>query len=51
LDLQVSIGFRTSIVPLLEHAAVRAANRTADKKRKKKKDEEKMNGGRRSERG
>ena len=40
IELPVGLGFRASIAPLLEHAAVRAANHAADEKRKKK-DEEK----------
>jgi hypothetical protein len=35
-------GFRTSILPLPEHVAVRVANCFVDEKRKKKKDEEKV---------
>ena len=36
------MGFRASIAPLLEHVAMRVANRTADEKRKKEKDDKKV---------
>ena len=39
IELPVDLGFRASITLLPEHAAVRAANRAADKWRKKEKDD------------
>ena len=40
IELPVGLVFRDSIVPLPEHAAVRAANHTTYEQRKKKKDDE-----------
>ena len=43
IELPAGLVFRDSVAPLLEHAAMRAANRAADEQRKmKKKDDEKM---------
>ena len=39
IELPMGLVFWDSVTPLLEHAAVRAANRAADEQRKKKKDE------------
>ena len=36
VELPAGLGFRASVAPLPEHAAVRAANRIVDEKRKKK---------------
>ena len=41
IELPVGLVFRDSIVPLLEHAAVRLVNCTVDEERKKKDDKEK----------
>jgi len=41
VELPVGLGFWASIVPLPEHTAVWAMNRTADEKRKKEKDNKK----------
>ena len=40
IELPVGLVFRDSITPLLEHAAMRAANHVTDERRKKKKDDE-----------
>ena len=39
IELSAGLVFRDSIAPLPEHAAVRAANRTADENRKNEKDD------------
>ena len=41
IELPMGMGFQASIVPLPEHAAVRAVNCTMDEKRKKEKDDKK----------
>ena len=41
IELLVGLVFQDSIMPLLEHVAVRAANHATDKQRKKKDDGEK----------
>ena len=40
IELPVDLGFRAFIVPLPEHATVRAVNRATDERRKKDKDDE-----------
>ena len=40
IELPVGLVFIDSVVPLLEHTAVRAANHAVDEKWKKKKDDE-----------
>lgn len=42
VELPVGLGFRTSIAPLPEHAALRAMNRATDEKNKKVKDDKKV---------
>ena len=39
-ELSVRLVFQYSVMPLLEHVAVRAANHAVDEQRKKKKDDE-----------
>ena len=41
VELPTGLGFRASIAPLPEHAAMRAVNCAADDKRKKEKDDKK----------
>jgi len=45
LELPVDLGFLSSVVPLPEHAAVRAANRATDERRKKDKEIRRRNVG------
>ncbi|XP_066323111.1 uncharacterized protein [Miscanthus floridulus] len=42
VELPIGLGFRVSIAPLLEHAAVRAENHATNEKRKKEKDDKKL---------